>query len=69
MTQDIKHIFWKMEESDKNFLYTNLTLHLVYELLQLVDLGAPVVVWLHTDPWYQKHNFSPAHGDDSILIF
>lgn len=38
-----------ISELDKRF-YTNLTLHLVYELLQLVDLGAPVVVWLHADP-------------------
>lgn len=29
---------------------TNLTLQFVYELLQLIDLGAPVVVWLHADP-------------------
>lgn len=31
-------------------LFTNLTLHFVYELLQLVDLGAPVIVRLHADP-------------------
>lgn len=34
-------------------------------MLQLVDLGAPVVVWLHTDPWPQKNNISTAQARTS----
>lgn len=40
----------------ENRFNTNLTLQFVDELLQLVDLRAPVVVWLNTDPWTQTHN-------------
>lgn len=42
--------------SPENRFNTNLTLQFVDELLQLVYLRAPVVVWFNTDAWTQTHS-------------